>query len=572
MIHRVLGPSRPEFRPGAVGVRAVLFALALGPFAAGCTPVAMPVVEPEPSPPPIPSIEGGTLPAQLAREAESALQEARDYLADSAFEEAQEAALGIIQHYPGAPGSGSAYEILALSSLGLGQTGEAADAAGQYLSLLEPQHPAFSEAVILQSRTFALNGEFDASLLSLVLIPPDAPVESMVRAKELLGESAGKVSLQALREFAQNLALDHPLGDVIGEDLEGLRSQPAVLGVILPRSGSSPGLIEYGEWVLEGVQLAAEEYQERLLRPVQLEVLDHGGEIQGGRGSVQILEEMGAIGAVGPLTLDALAGAADGRQDGLPLISPFAFLPVEEAEGVFSLSGPDPGGAEVVAHYAWDLGLGSVAVVRPGTREARVEAEVFQETFQRLGGIVAREIVYDSGATFFQAEFEQVGSLLPDGLFLPLTARDIQLLAPQFTYYGLDTLGIQLLGTSGWTEDEVVLDVDSRHTDGVIASTTRISQDETVAFQRFREGYEALFQKTLRNEVPAYGYDAAALLLQALDRNPRNNLEFIRAMEEIEDFPGATGQLSVEGGRVLRTPQLIRIQNHELIFIRSPIH
>ena len=33
MIHRIQRPSRPEFRPGAYGVRAVLFALVLGPWA-----------------------------------------------------------------------------------------------------------------------------------------------------------------------------------------------------------------------------------------------------------------------------------------------------------------------------------------------------------------------------------------------------------------------------------------------------------------------------------------------------------------------------------------------------------
>jgi hypothetical protein len=184
-----------------------------------------------------------------------------------------------------------------------------------------------------------------------------------------------------------------------------------------------------------------------------------------------------------------------------------------------------------------------------------------------LGGFVPQEIVYDSGATFFQAEFDRVSSLLPDGLFLPLAPRDIQLLAPQFTYYGLDTLGIQLLGTTGWTEDEVVLEVDSRHTDGVIASTTRLSQDETEAFRRFRAGYETLFQKTLRNQVPAYGYDAAALLLQALRNNPRNSQELLEYLDDIRDFPGATGRLTIDGGKIMREPHLVRIQNHELIYI-----
>ena len=162
-----------------------------------------------------------------------------------------------------------------------------------------------------------------------------------------------------------------------------------------------------------------------------------------------------------------------------------------------------------------------------------------------------------------------MGSLAPDGLFLPLSPRDIELLAPQFTYYGLDTLGIQLLGTSGWATDEVVLQVDSRHTDGVIASTTRISQDDTEASLRFRRAYENLFQKSLRSEVPALGYDAAALFLEASRNGPRTPEELLAALEEISDFPGATGRLTIDGGLVTREPHLVRIQNQELIYISS---
>jgi len=68
-------------------------------------------------------------------------------------------------------------------------------------------------------------------------------------------------------------------------------------------------------------------------------------------------------------------------------------------------------------------------------------------------------------------------------------------------------------------------------------------------------------------DARAYGYDAAALLLLALRSNPRNSGELIHAMGQIEDFPGATGRLSIRGGRILREPRLVRIQNRELIYI-----
>ena len=75
MIHRVLCPSRPGYRPGAFGVRAVLFALALGLGTIRCTPVGMPSAEPEPTQPALPSIEEGTLPGNAAAEGERILQD-----------------------------------------------------------------------------------------------------------------------------------------------------------------------------------------------------------------------------------------------------------------------------------------------------------------------------------------------------------------------------------------------------------------------------------------------------------------------------------------------------------------
>jgi branched-chain amino acid transport system substrate-binding protein len=569
----------------------------------------MPQAEPEPAQPSLPSIEEDALATPSAQEGERILRAARDALRTGAFEEAGQAALEIVEDYPGLEGSSEALEILARSALALNESLEAVEASGRYLALLDAGHPAFGSAVLLNAQSLQAAGDPAGALARLLSLPAGGPSEG----REFLREVAEGMEVDLLEGVVEGLSPSHPLrgvlatelavslflsgqnddaerwaeaaldgplepGDeslargILAGDLGNILGEPVILGAILPQSGVSPGLLEYGLAVQEGAQVAVEEYRAELRRPVRLEVRDHGGDLDADFASVQELEAMGVVGIIGPLTQEFLLEAALARSIELPMVSPFASLAGSDLPGVLSLSGPDPGGAEFVAEYAWDLGLERVVVLRPETGEAGIDAEAFSGAFEELGGIISREIVYDPGATFFQAEFEQVGSLMPDGLFLPLAPEDIQLLAPQFTYYGLDTLGIQLLGTTGWTEDEVVLEVDSRHTDGVIASTTRISQDETEAYAEFRTRYEALFQKSLRSSVPAYGYDAARLLLQALRGNPRDGRELLKAMEEITDFPGATGHLSVVDGRIVRVPQLVRIQDHELIYITSHLH
>jgi hypothetical protein len=549
----------------------------------------------------------------LAAEAERILDEARNYLASGDHEAARNASREIVLRYPGAPGSGEALAILARASLLLGDSAEAYGASSQYLDLVGPDHPSFPAAAILNSRASVFEGGPETAIRGLFLVPRTASPEEIAEGAALLRDLMREVDPEELPAMAEEAPSPHPYrgilateiavtlflrGDtteaqewarialleelsphdeglsmgVLAEDLGDLLGEVVFLGAILPRSGVSPGLAEYSEWVLEGVQVAVEQYQTELRRPIQLEILDHEGDFDRSRALVEHLESMGAFGAVGPLTLDFLAEASSARRQTLPMVSPFSTITPDGADGVFTLSGPDPGGSEVVARYAWDLGLERVVVVRPATENARVDAEAFSAVFRDLGGFVPREVVYDSGATFFQAEFEQVGSILPDGLFLPISPRDVQLLAPQFTYYGLDTLGIQVLGTTGWTEDAVLMEVDPRHTDGVIASTTRISQDETESYQEFRIRYEELFQKTLRSMVPAYGYDAASLLLHTLHSEPRTNQEVVTALGEVEDFPGATGHFSLRDSQVVRIPQLVRIQNRELIFITPHYH
>ncbi len=603
-------PPKRMVRPDASGVRAVLLGLMVAAGVVACTPVGTSQAPPAPEAPALPPIEAGELALPAAQEASRLLQAARDSLGLGLPAAAMDLARQVMQGYPTAPGSSGALWVLARAALALGRSGEAAEAGQEYADLLGADHPAYPEAILLVARAWAEAGDPGQAAASALLLPPNTTDPVLAQARELFREVAGEVPPRDLEALVQALpptspmvgigaahaaagffaygeqdaaeqwarrALSEPLDPeeealaegVLSGTLEESRRRPVVLGAVLPRSGVSPSLQQYAESIYEGIQVAVEAFGPDLPRPVQIEVRDDEGDAEGGKRSIQELEASEALGVVGPLTPGVLAEIADAREEPLALVSPSAFLPSGPSAGVLSLSGPDLAGSRLVARYAWDLGLESVVVLRPRTEEAGAEADAFAEAFGGLGGRIPREVVYDSGATFFQTQFDEVASILPDGLFLPLTPADIQVLAPQFTYFGLDTLGIQVLGTSGWTQDAIVMDVDSRHTDGVIASTARPSQGETEAERQFREQYETLFRKTLRTAVPALGYDAAGLLLTALRERPTTRAELLAALEGIRDFPGATGHLSVEGGRVMRKPYLVRIQDHELIYISN---
>jgi ABC-type branched-subunit amino acid transport system substrate-binding protein len=600
--------SKVGDRPGTQCARAVLFFFVTSLQLLGCTPVGVPTTQPEPTGPPIPPINTQELSRSESRRGGELLRAARDSLNAGAHTWVSTTAQTLIRDYPGLSGSGEAFALLARAEFQTENFSAAADASRSYRELVGPSHPHFPEYTLLEARALRETGETAEALEALLELPPGTGAEILGAALDLSREAIPPLTARTLGALTEALPANSPLrglmatewavalylrgdgdeavewaqvalrtelGDrereraqsVVDGRLEEVLGRPVILGVVLPRSGVSPSALQYADWIYEGIQVAVAEFQPLLRRPVQLELVDDRGTPLGGRTAIRSLDGYGAMGAIGFMGQEVLEEATATRQGGFPLVSPFSFLPPEENPGVYSLSGPDPGEARQLARAAWELDLETVAIVRPGTEEARIDAEAFQEEFQALGGLIPRDIVFDSGATFFQPQFQEVEELLPDGLFLPISPRDIRLLAPQITFYGVDTLGAQILGTSGWTEDVVVMDVDSRHTDGVIAATTRLTQDDSESFRRFEEAYEAFFHKTLRSQVPAFGYDAAAVILKALEAGPRNPQELMAAMEEIRGFSGATGVLSVEGGRISRTPLMVRIQDHELIYI-----
>jgi ABC-type branched-subunit amino acid transport system substrate-binding protein len=190
---------------------------------------------------------------------------------------------------------------------------------------------------------------------------------------------------------------------------------------------------------------------------------------------------------------------------------------------------------------------------------------------------------YAEGATFFEPQIRSARDALrrdeiaalrltdqdtlrvelldPVALFVPTPGEDVELLAPQITHFGLDTLGIEVLGTSGWTDGETLRRVDARHTNRVVATAPLGAAGTSPGYERFRAAYEEHFRRTLVSPVPAVGYDAALLLLEAVRRGARTPREVVEVLESLEDVEGATGVFSVIDGRVVRRSRAVRIEN-----------
>ncbi|MCH2463164.1 MAG: ABC transporter substrate-binding protein [Gemmatimonadetes bacterium] len=547
-------------------------------------PVVEPVVEPGPGEP---SIEIGLYTTGQEAEFALLLPQAQSALDAQDFEFAEARALEVEAEFGTVPGSAYALWIHARAAEGLGKPEEALDLVRRFRTYLTEEDERLPEMALLEGDALLTLGR-TAEAVAAWLPAQDEPVseESFSRVEgqvqdlteselvELVdsGEgivapvlaeyafrqytsgvagSARRTAARALdygaRGRAELLALAVLSGDVSEFFIE------TRLGAILPTSGS-PSLRQFADGIEEGIRVALEIFGQAggIRAETELVIQDSGGDIIGARIAFSGMETSDVLGVIGPLQEGALAEVAAQVQGPLAVISPTSPVVPEGSTGVYSLSSADPGAARALARYAISSDLYTAVVIYPESTDGAYEARAFSEAFQSYGGLLLDEISYPTGAFFFEEQLRRAEALLPDVLVLPLPARDVEVLAPQVTFYGLDSLEIRILGTNGWREEAMLSRVDTRYTNGVVTASPQPAEGQSDGYLRFVESYESYYQRTLPDQVPALGYDAAGLLLEGIRRGASTQAELLETLETMPVFSGATGRLFVDDGRVVR--------------------
>jgi ABC-type branched-subunit amino acid transport system substrate-binding protein len=351
-------------------------------------------------------------------------------------------------------------------------------------------------------------------------------------------------------------------------------SQPTaapVIGALVPRTGANV-LVQYGDWVLEGIELAIREAERRQGRSIRLVVADDGGGSRT-REAVAELERQGAVAIIGPLLPQQLREAAAARADlQLMIVSPTIPEAPQDLRHVYSVAGGgDMHGARELARYAIGRGLGQAAILHARGTEQNRRARAFAEEYEALGGQVRTTVSYESGTTTFAQHMRQIlgafSASRPSSfvLFIAAPDRDVPQIAPQVSFYGLDAAGVQVLGDDAWASASVRRVVPHRDLEGVIAaSPLPAGSGDAMADPEFVALFEATYRRSLNNQLPALGYDAARVVLEALPRRLLTPAAMARSFELLTAIDGATGRLSVRGGALVRTPHLVVIRGGQL--------
>ena len=568
----------------------------------GCATSAPPIAVVEPADPDLvePAIEDGLYTPVQVTEIALLLAQARAALDQGDFELAEARALEMEAEYSNVPGSANALWIRARAAEGLDKPEESLEAVRSFRPYVTEGDERVAAMALLEGDALLLLNR-TAEAVAAWLPPANEPISEEVLARvedhiqelteselsELVDSEEGLMGAVlaelAFRQFAFSTAgiarrtaagaLDYGATGrserlalaVLSGNIDEFLIETRI-GAILPTSGS-PRLRQVANGIQEGIRVALQVFgqAEGIRAATELVIQDSGGDIVGARIAVTGIEASDVLGVVGPLQDGALLEVAGRVQGPLAVISPTSPVVPEGFAGVYSLSSADPGAARALARYAIASDLYTAVVLYPESSDGAYEARAFTDAFQSLGGLMLGEISYPTGATDFEEPLRQAGALLPDVLVLPLPARDVELIAPQVTFFGLDSLEIRLLGTNGWSEEAMLSRVDTRHTNGVVTATPQPAQGDAEGYQRFVEAYESYFQRTLLDQMPALGYDAASLLLQGIRAGATTPEALLEVLETMPGFSGATGRLFVDDGMVVRDHFVGCLQDRQVL-------
>lgn len=472
---------------------------------------------------------------------------------------------------------------------------ESREAAARLLAPLRIRLARDPAAVRVLTRVFPDPGREAQSLLreaaagmsatelrgSLAGLSGDAPVRHILLAalarslaRGGLSDSARQVAAAALRAGAAGADAEAARSVAAGE--LSRRPGPVVVGALLPLSGR---LESVGSSLREGMRLALRESGTVEGREVTLRVLDARGSEPGGTVAlVRRLEEEGAVAVIGPLRSRELRVVAGGRQDpGLLVISPTSTEAVRAtaAYTLWSLERRKLDAARTLGVWAGrEMGDRPGGALYPEGELGRRSYLAFRQAMGRAGGYVSAAASYSSGSQTFEEPISAVGAFGPGVVFVAADRQPAVLqIAPQLSYYGLQ--GAVVLGDPAWAGPETVRRLEPVVSQFRIVGAYGDRGDPASGWSAFEAMYESEYRKSLGNNVlPALGYDAAKLVLHALEEagagfgGPRPVARRFAGLRGIE---GATGTIipDPESGSAEREIRVRAIRDRALAPVQS---
>jgi branched-chain amino acid transport system substrate-binding protein len=324
-------------------------------------------------------------------------------------------------------------------------------------------------------------------------------------------------------------------------------AEPIVIGHVASLSGP---MASFGLAADRGARLAIAQH---LGAPVRLVTVDDAGQHGEAAAAVtRLIDDDGAVAILGEVASSlTMAAGAVAQERGVPLISPAATNPEVTRIGdmVFRVAAVDADHARAAAIFAREhLRAARAAILVDGAHAySRELAGQFARHFEAAGGVVAVEQTYAAGS--FDAA--ALAATPVDVVYLPGYYTDVMSILPAARAAGI---AAPLVGADGWDSPELGAGLGAA-LDGSFYSHQFSIHDEQAA--AFVDAFRAEHGEA-PDAIAALGYDAARLLLDALDRAAgAGGADLAAAIASTRGFAGVTGTISFDAERNPRKPLLI---------------
>jgi branched-chain amino acid transport system substrate-binding protein len=349
----------------------------------------------------------------------------------------------------------------------------------------------------------------------------------------------------------------------------GAQAQGVVIGHYASMTGNTA---HFGQDTDKAVHLAVDEANASggvLGKPVKLVTLDDRGDSAEAASAVTRLIDVEHVNAlIGEVASSlSLAGARIAQRRGIPMISPSSTNPkvTQVGDYIFRVCFIDPFQGKVMATFARNtLKLDEVAILRDVKNDYSIGlADTFKAAFTALGGKIALEQSSSAGDTDFSAQVTAVKGTKAQAIYVPGYYSEVGAIARTAKRLGLK---VPLLGGDGWDAPEL-FSIGGDALDGSYFSNHFAADGASPKGKQFMASFKAKYGQEPTG-LGMLGYDAAALLLDAVKRAGTTNPKAVRdALAQTKGFEGVTGKITLDKDRnPEKSAVILKIQGGKAVY------
>ena len=351
----------------------------------------------------------------------------------------------------------------------------------------------------------------------------------------------------------------------------GAKAQPPP--IVIGEYGSMTGSeAHFGQTTHRGIMLAIEQKNAAggvHGRQLEVRVYDDQGKSQEvGTAVTRLITNDKVVAVLGEVSSSlSIAGARVAQQYGVPMISPSSTASgvTEVGDMISRACFVDAFQGYAAARFARDnLALSKAAVLYDqATPYSKELYAVFAHDFEAMGGQIVSAQAYSGGDSDYSAQLTSIRAANPEIIYVPGYYTDVGNIHLQARKLGVTQ---PLIGGDGWDSPELAR-IGGDTVNGSYFTSQYANEDQRPQVQAYAKAFREKYGET-PDGLSALGYDAALVLIAALERTPSlDPKELARAIATTRDLDGVTGTITMDAHRnPVKEAVIVKLDKGEIVY------